>query len=75
MTATHWSAIDSTRTGADNLGVRHTEANAYTRLARIYRSEGWKRPRSVGMEDGDLMVADRESRSFSAVPSSGAARR
>jgi hypothetical protein len=41
MTATHWSAIDSTRTGADNLGVRHTEANAYTRLARIYGSEGW----------------------------------
>ena len=28
-----------------------------------------------GSEDGDLIVADRESRSFSALPSSGAARR
>jgi hypothetical protein len=36
MTATRWSAIDSTRTGADNLRVRHTNANAYTRLARPY---------------------------------------
>jgi hypothetical protein len=40
MTATHWSAIDSTRTGADNLRVRRTEANAYTRLARDYGAEG-----------------------------------
>jgi hypothetical protein len=39
MTATHWSAIDSTQTGADNLRVRHTEANAYTRLARPYGLE------------------------------------
>jgi transcriptional regulator with XRE-family HTH domain len=45
------------------------------RLTNIEASEGWKRPRSVGIEDGDLIVADRESRSFSAVPSSGAARR
>ena len=40
MTATHWSAIDSTRTVADNLRVRRTEANAYTRLARTYGSKG-----------------------------------
>ena len=34
MTATQWSAIDSTRTVAENLRVRRTEANACPRLAR-----------------------------------------
>jgi hypothetical protein len=34
MTATRPSAIDSTGTVADNLGVSRTEANAYTGLAR-----------------------------------------
>jgi hypothetical protein len=34
MTATHCCAIDSTQTVADNLRVRRTEANAYTRVAR-----------------------------------------
>jgi hypothetical protein len=38
MTATYWSAIDFTRTVVDNLRVRRTEANAYTRLARTYGS-------------------------------------